>query len=223
MQNLREDSLLIGDYKIFQNPDLYCFSSDSVRLSKFAKCKNSQKVLELCAGCGIVSLHKFAENEAQGDKGRGNFCLVELQKGLFDLMEKNIEVNNLQDVFKAYNADLADTFKFCEKLSFDVVLCNPPYEKNDSGFKKINESEKIARAELTTNFETIAKIASDALNFSGAFYFLCKSERLFEISDILHKNNFAVKLVQFVKARKRNRLCLVKAVKGAKQGVEFLE
>ena len=41
MKNLREDSLLIGDYKVFQDPDAYCFTSDSVRLSKFAHCKNS--------------------------------------------------------------------------------------------------------------------------------------------------------------------------------------
>lgn len=218
---LREDSLLIGDYKVYQNPNLYCFTSDSVRLSKFVKCKNKDKVLELCAGCGIVSLHKFAENEQNGDNGRGQFYLVELQKPLYDLLKKNIEINNLQDVFKHINDDLANTFNYVNKTNFDAVICNPPYEKSDAGFKKQNESEKIARAEIATNFDAIAKVASDALRFGGAFYFLCKSERLFEISNTLSKYDMKIKLVEFIKKGQRFRLALVKAVKGANDGVEF--
>lgn len=221
MERLREDSLLIGDYKVFQDPGAYCFTSDSVRLSKFATCRNSDSVLELCAGCGIVSLHKFAENEAGGDKGRGKFVLVELQKVLFDLIEKNIATNNLGDVFSAINDDLKNTFHYVEKGVFDVVVCNPPYEKCEAGFKKANDSEKIARAEICTNFDEIARVASGALRFGGAFYFICKSERLFEIAKTLNMHAFAIKKVALVTARKRFRLALVKAVKGGNEGVEI--
>ena len=221
MADLREDSLLIGEYKVYQDPDLYCFTSDSVRLSKFAKCKNNDKVLELCAGCGIVSLHKFAENEANGDDGAGKFYLVELQKELFNLLVKNIEANNLQNSFIPINDDLINTFNYCQKATFDVVLCNPPYEKNICGLKKQNESEKIARAEVKTTFDNIAMIAGNALRFGGVFYFLCKSERIFEISETLSKYNMKIKQVELIKGNKRFRLCLVKAVKGAKHGVEF--
>lgn len=221
MDDIREDSLLIGDYKVYQNKNAYCFTSDSVRLSKFVNCKNSGKILELCAGCGIISLHKFAENEQKGDSGRGSFVLVELQQILYELLKKNIEANNLQDVFYAINDDLKNIFNYIEKASMDVVICNPPYEKDCSGFKKQNESEMIARAEITTNFDEIAKVAGLALKFGGQFYFLCKSERLFEIANTLSKYDLKIKTVQFVTGGKRWRLCLVKAVKGAKDGVEF--
>ena len=221
MDDIREDSLLIGDYKVYQNKNAYCFTSDSVRLSKFVNCKNSDNILELCAGCGIISLHKFAENEQNGDIGRGNFILIELQKVLYDLLKKNVEVNNLQNVFHPINDDLKNTFKHIKKASIDVVICNPPYEKDASGFKKQNQSEMIARAEVTTNFDEIAKVAGSALKFGGQFYFLCKSERLFEIANTLSKYDLKIKIVKFVSGGKRWRLCLVKAVKGAKDGVEF--
>ena len=221
MTELREDSLLIGDYKVFQDPNLYCFTSDSVRLSKYAKCKNDSNVLELCAGCGIVSLHKFAENQSKGDNGKGRFFLVELQKELYNLLAKNIDVNNLQEVFTPINDDLINTFDYCQKATFDVVLCNPPYEKNICGLKKQNESEKIARAEVKTTFDDIANIAGNALRFGGVFYFLCKSERIFEISETLAKYNMKIKNVELIKGNNRFRLCLVKAVKGAKHGVEI--
>ena len=221
MGELREDSLLIGEYKVYQDVDAYCFTSDSVRLSRFVGCKNSDKVLELCAGCGIVSLHKFAENEQNGDKGRGEFYLVELQKVLYDLLTKNIAVNKLNDVFYAINDDLKNTFNHTKKAYFDVVICNPPYEKNSTGFKKQKQSDMIARAEITTNFDEIANIAGSALRFGGAFYFLCKSERLFEISNTLNKYNMIIKVVHFIKGGGRFRLALVKAVKGAKDGCQF--
>ena len=221
MGNIREDDLGIKNYKIYQDFDAYSFTGDSIRLSNFVNCKNKDTILELCAGCGIVSIHKFAENEQNLDKGRGKFFLIELQKALFDVLEKNINVNNLQDVFVPINDDLKNTFQYVKKATFDVVICNPPYEKESAGFKKKNQSDMIARAEITTNFNEIAKVAGSALKYGGAFYFICKSERLFEISNILNENGMKIKVVHFVLGKNRFRLALVKAVLGANDGVEF--
>lgn len=218
----RLDDLLLGDYKILQSKNHYNFTSDSVRLANFANVKNGDRVLELCAGCGIVSLHKFADNAVtRGDAGCGQWVCVELQKPLYDLLSKNIYINELDNAFTAINDDLKNTFEHVPKASFDVVLCNPPYEKADTGFKKTSESDMIARAEVATNFEEIARVAGGALRFGGAFYFLAKSERLFEIAIVLNKYNMRVKAVEFITKNNRFRLALVKAVVGAKHGCEL--
>lgn len=218
----RLDDLLLGDYKILQSKNYYNFTSDSVRLANFASVKNGDRVLELCAGCGIVSLHKFADNAVtRGDTERGQWVCVELQKPLCDLLKKNIYINELDDNFTAINDDLKNTFDYVQKASFDVVLCNPPYEKADTGFKKTGESDMIARAEVATDFEQIARVAGGALRYGGVFYFLAKSERLFEIAIVLNKYNMRVKAVEFITKNGRFRLALVKAVVGAKHGCEF--
>ena len=218
----RLDDLLLGDYKILQSKNYYNFTSDSVRLANFASVKNSDRVLELCAGSGIVSLHKFADNAVtRGDTGRGQWVCVELQTPLYNLLEENIYINELDDNFTAINDDLKNAFDYVQKASFDVVLCNPPYEKADSGFKKMSESDMIARAEVATTFDDIARVAGGALRFGGAFYFLAKSERLFEIAITLNKYNLRIKAVQFITKNGRFRLALVKAVAGAKHGVDF--
>ncbi len=220
----RLDDLLLGDYKILQSKNHYNFTSDSVRLANFARAKNGDRVLELCAGCGIVSLHKFADNAvSRGDVGRGQWVCIELQKSLCELLQKNIYINELDGIFTAINDDLKNAFNYVQKASFDVVLCNPPYEKADTGFKKLSESDMIARAEVATNFDEIARVAGGALRFGGAFYFLAKSERLFEIAMALEKYNMRIKAVEFITKNNRFRLALVKAVVGAKHGCAFTQ
>lgn len=217
----RLDDLLIADYKILQSKNHYNFTSDSVRLANFADVRARDDVLELCAGCGIVSLHKFADLKTCGLNLTGKWTCVELQKPLFELLEKNIFINELETQFTAVNDDLKNSFSYVNKASFDVVLCNPPYEKVNTGFKKMSKSDAVARAEIATNFGEIAKVAGQALRFGGAFYFICKSERLFEIGNILDINNMKIKKVKFISKNARFRLALVKAVVGAKDGVEF--
>lgn len=218
----RLDDLLIGDYKVLQSKKYYNFTSDSVRFANFADVRGKDNVLELCAGCGIVSLHKFADCQSKGGVMTGKWVCVELQEPLCALCEKNIYINELEGNFVAINDDLKNTFAHVQKASFDVVLCNPPYERDNSGFKKLSESDAIARAEIATNFEEIARVAGQALRFGGAFYFICKSERLFEIGNILDRNNMKVKKVKFISKNGRFRLAFVKAVVGAKDGVDFV-
>ena len=69
------EPLLIGNYRIVQDTELYRFTSDSVLLARFVKAKAGEQVADFCAGCGIVGLHFFAENT-----GIRHVTLFELQK-----------------------------------------------------------------------------------------------------------------------------------------------
>ena len=69
-ENERLESLNIKDYKILQNSTLYCFTSDSVILSKFAKAKKGDIVADICSGSGIVSPVIFEELCAKHYKKR---------------------------------------------------------------------------------------------------------------------------------------------------------
>ena len=54
--NERLDDLMCNGYQIIQNPDEYCFTSDATKLANFVKCKKTDKVVDLCAGSGIVGI-----------------------------------------------------------------------------------------------------------------------------------------------------------------------
>lgn len=55
-ENLRLDDLQYKGLKIYQNKDLYCFTSDAVTLANFAKIKKGDKVCDFCSGSGIIAI-----------------------------------------------------------------------------------------------------------------------------------------------------------------------
>ena len=55
----RIEDLGLNGLKIYQDGNLYCFTSDAVLLSRFARVKKGDAVADFCSGSGIVGLHLF--------------------------------------------------------------------------------------------------------------------------------------------------------------------
>ena len=73
MQNLiksneRLDDLQCNDLFIIQNPNKYCFTSDSVALANFAKVKSGGKLVDLCSGSGVIGILMTAKNNISSVK-----------------------------------------------------------------------------------------------------------------------------------------------------------
>lgn len=215
--NQRIDDLQLDGKCVVQNPDGYCFTSDSVLLANFCKPKSNARLLEFCAGCGVISILIDAKNKIK------SIDAVELQSSLFDLCKKNFEINDLIQAV-VHNCDLSDFDKLYQGEQFDCVVCNPPYEKLQSSFLKLGEEKSIARAERWTTFEKIANATKKALKFGGTFFFLFKAERLAECFDILRKYDLEPKAIQFIheKLSLSARLFMCKAILGGKSGLEIL-
>lgn len=208
------DDLLIDDRKIIQNKNLYKFTSDSIRLAKFIKTKPNFNMVELCSGSGIIGIHLALCSKFK------SLVMVEIQKELAQMCEKSIKLNGLEEKIKVINKPLQKISKEIGFEKFDVVFCNPPFEKNE--IKTKNESEKIAKSEVCVNINEICEEAKKLLRFSGSLYLCFPVSRLFELSNALNKNGFAVKEVSLVNDSKNEfRLALVRAVKGGADGCKI--
>ena len=87
------EDLGLENLTVYQDDELYCFTSDSVILAKFATVKANDVVADFCSGSGIVGLHLYALNQDLIN----SVTLFEMQKPLFDLSKKSIELNGLVD------------------------------------------------------------------------------------------------------------------------------
>ena len=203
------ESLNIKDYKIIQSDALYKFTSDSVILSRFAQ-GGAARVLDLCSGSGIVSLHYYALNDDSVEK-----CVCcEIQKELARLNEKSIAVNGLEDKFTVVNAPLQE---FAYDEPFDLVLCNPPYEKAGAGIPPKNRHLAVCRTELTVTLEDIVKVSAKNLKRGGALCMCHKASRLQEIFVTLNKYDLNVSRLRFVGSKgDKAYLVLIEALKSKK-------
>ena len=210
------EPLLIGNYRIVQDTELYRFTSDSVLLARFVKAKAGEKVADFCAGCGIVGLHFFAENT-----GIRHVTLFELQKEMAELARRTVELNGLYDLFTVENIAVQDIPpRYIE--AFSLILCNPPYEKG--GFENADPKKAVCRKELALPMEELVASAARCLKFGGRFALVHRADRLAELFCTLHAAGLEPKKLQLVAGKEGAKpyLALVMAKKGGKSGLEVL-
>lgn len=212
----RIEDLNLNGLKIYQDDELYCFTSDAVLLSRFASVKKGDVVADFCSGSGIVGLHLYGLNPFIK-----SVTLFEMQKSLYDLSVKSIALNGLEGVFTPLNMRVQDIPKdYNEK--FSLIVCNPPYMEKGRGF--IDEKEQIAvcRTEIALELKELIYSASRALKFGGRINIVHRADRLSDIIYEMKTHGIEPKKLQFVSGGKKEPyLFMIEGVKGGKSGMKI--
>lgn len=216
LNKLRLEDLQYKGLKFYQDPNLYCFTSDSVMLANFAKVYKKDKVCDFCAGGGIIPILVFAKN------GPKSMTAVELQSQMFELLKLNIQTCGFD--IKAINQDIVAFSKSKEHEEFDVITCNPPYKKQSEWLQPKNEVVAIARHEIKLNLDELLLSVKKSLKFGGRFYVCYDANRSAELIYKLKTNGLEPKRLFFTQpsSQKNATLVFVEAVKGGKEGIEVL-
>ena len=203
--------------KIIQDKKGYCFTTDSVLLANFLRCKPKDRVVEFCSGSGVISVLAYAKNRCK------DFSLVEIQPRLADMSNRTIILNNLQEYLKVYNMSFQNFAKENNE-SFDVVFSNPPYISNAGSDKNLSVEIKLARHEIEMNLLDLAQSINKTLKYGGKFYIVHKADRFDEILTTFKDNNLAIKNVVFChpKTDKDASFVLFEGIKGGRTGIKVL-
>ncbi len=214
----RIEELGIKNLKIYQDDSLYKFTSDAVLLTRFTRVKKGDTVADFCSGSGIVGLHLYALNAEKIN----SVTLFEMQKPLFDLSVKSINLNGLTDKFTAVNTRVQDIgTEYAGK--FTLITCNPPYMPVGHGFYESEETIAVCRTELKLSLEELCKAIGRALSFSGRVNMVHRADRLVDVITEFKKNNIEPKKLQFVcGGKKEPYLFMIEGVKGGKSGLKVL-
>lgn len=200
MEKERIDDLGIDNLKIIQNKDYFCFGIDSVLLANFVVSNNSKNVIvDLCSGGGIIPVIISAKKKYLKIFG------VELQDEMFDLLQRNISLNKLDDKIIPIHGDIKNISKLRDTIIsktgngvVDVIVCNPPYKTEKTGIGNLNSVKYIARHEVMCNLEDIFKTSSSLLNNKGKLYIVHKPERLVDLFEIARRYNLEAKRLRLV-------------------------
>ncbi|NLL56663.1 MAG: methyltransferase [Clostridiales bacterium] len=190
--NERLDDLEYKSLKIIQNPNGYCFTSDSVLLSNLAKISRGDKVVDLGTGSGVIALLVAKKYEPSKVIG------VEIQPKLADMAKRSVALNKLDDIITVINKPMQDITKVIGG-GFDVVLTNPPYEK------AINNAEaseiEICKSEVMVTLKEVIVTASKLLKYGGMFYMINKARRLADAICLMREQNIEPKKIYFIQPK----------------------
>ena len=190
--------------KIVQREDMFSFSLDSMLLADYIQCKNETKMI-IDLGCGNAPIPLFLTL-----KSNAKIIGIELQKDVFELAQRSVELNKMENQITIINDNLKDIYKKVGANKFDIVASNPPYFKYvpTSNINK-NDFLTIARHEVEITLEEIIIEAKKLLIDGGSLYMVHRCERLTEIIDTVKKHNFGLRRMRFIYPKENSEKALL--------------
>ena len=205
----------------YYDDDYFKITTDNLALSNFIKIKSKDKLL-VEFGSGLMAIPLLLST-------RTNIKMVGIEKDdkASRLSEMTIKDNYLEDRIKVINDDINNLDKYFSINSIDIIVCNPPYFLRDNE-SSVSDKDylKMARHEGDMTIEMIARLSKIYLRDGGSLFLIQRVDRLFEIRDVLIKNNLAIKEIQFIYHDLDciSKLVLIEARKSGKEhGLKVLQ
>lgn len=186
------NTILGGDLTVIQPGDGYRFSIDAILLGRFVSARRHERVLELGAGCGVVSVMIAALYHPH------EVIALELQPDLADIAARNAALNGLP-MMRSLCADLRSRrIDGLDRQSCDLVVANPPYRAIRTGRESPNLSRRIARGESGATLAQFVEAAARYAKFRGRIAFVYTARRSAELIALLRSHSLEPKRIRFV-------------------------
>ena len=205
-----------GEGLIIRQPrNGYRFTMDALLLAAHVEPGNQDRVLELGAGCGVVSLILALGYPTV------EFLGVELQAELARLARENVLANGLENRMTMLQKDMRVLSKQKCGGGFDWVISNPPYRRCVAGRINPHPQKAMARHEIAITLKELVATARRLLRPQGRLVFIYSSDRLAELLACLTEAGLAPKWLRCIHPRWNTpaRLLLVGARKDGRPGL----
>jgi len=208
------DTLEEGKLRILQPERGYRFSVDALLLADFVRPAVGERILEIGAGCGVISLLLALHHPTL------HIVAVEIQPELAELAAQNAAMNGLETRIKVLCRDIRELTLRDIGPPADRVLTNPPFYKVGSGRINPRSQQALARHELTATIQEIVQAASRLLRKGGRFDLIYCPDRLTELMVAMTSAGIEPKTMMFVHGSRESpaRMVLMSGVRGGQAG-----
>ena len=107
--------------------------------------------------------------------------------------------------------------------SADIVVCNPPYRKAESGRISPNQQRAIARHEIRVTLYEVVETACRMLDVSGRFITIYPAERTLDILSQMRASDLEPKWLCNIHSYRHSNaaLVLIEGIKGGHSGMKI--
>ena len=210
------DPFMDGRLRIIQSKTGYRFSIDAILLSDFVTIKKKDTVVDLGTGCGVIPLSLLIS------KSLKHIYCIEIQPELAFQAMRNANLNKLDDKMSVILGDMRNLP--LPASSVNVVVCNPPYRRKESGRINHDQQRAIARHEIHASLDDIINASKYLLGIKGRLAIIYPAERLTDLIDKLKRAGFEPKKLRAIypDMGANAKLVLVEAWSGGKSGLTIL-
>jgi len=216
------DTLFAGRLHCLQHRSGYRFSVDAILAAHFSPPQPGAALLDLCGGCGIISLICLYRWQAQ----IASVSCLELQPGLAALASRNKDMNGYAAQMEVVQGDLRRILDFFPAESFAQVICNPPFYKVNSGRPCQNQESFVARHQVHCTLPEVVAAAAAMVKNRGKVVFVYPAAGLNPLLISLHRHHLVPKRLQTLYSYPDHpgpaRLILVEAIKNGGEGLQIL-
>jgi tRNA1Val (adenine37-N6)-methyltransferase len=217
MHSLTTDTFFNGKLHVNQDVAGYRFSIDAIILANHTQVRTGDRLLDLGTGCGIIPLilaYRHPNIQIYG---------IEIQKNLTELATANVKKNNMQDRITLMCRDMRELKPDLIDGPVDVVVCNPPYRKPNSGRLNPDPQKAVARHELKLSLTDMLETVRCMLRTAGRFVAIYTAERAAELLSQMHLHGIEPKFVRLIHSQvdADAKLILVSGKSGARPGVKI--
>jgi tRNA1Val (adenine37-N6)-methyltransferase len=186
------DTILGGRIQVIQPREGYRFSVDSILLARFVSVRRGDRLLELGAGSGVISLAIAALHQPR------EIIAIEIQPELVAMLDRSAQLNRFHSI-DPISADLRNIQHTKVPLSsFDLVVANPPYRTRGSGRESPNQKRRVARSEIASTLEDFIAAAASYARAGGRVAMVFVADRFAELISVAREYRLEPKRIQFV-------------------------
>jgi tRNA1Val (adenine37-N6)-methyltransferase len=194
-ENETRDAILDGSITLVQPRHGYRFSVEAILLGRFVRASSRDRVLELGAGCGVVSIMMAALYRPRA------VVAIEIQPQLAAMIARNAAVNGLESMH-GICADLRQKkIANVEPGSFDLVVANAPYRAAATGRENPDHGRRLARGESTATLEDFVAAARRYARRGARVAFVFAARRSAELISAMRSSQLEPKRIRFVHPR----------------------
>jgi tRNA1Val (adenine37-N6)-methyltransferase len=210
------DDFMDGRLKLIQSKKGYRFSIDAVLLSEFVSLKQEDILVDLGTGCGIIPLVILLKRTIRHAYG------LEIQPELADQAIRNAQLNGFENKMGVILGDIRHPPLM--PSSADVVICNPPYRKKESGRINPDPQRAIARHEIRASLDDVLSTARRLLKPKGRLAMIYPAARLVDIIVRMRGFNLEPKRIRVIYPglESEAKLVLIEAVVDGREGVKLM-
>lgn len=213
-----EEPLFAGRLRCLQPRQGYRFSVDAVLLAHFITPQPDARILDIGAGCGIVSLILALRHPT------ASLVALEVQPPMAAIIRRNVAINFLENRITVIEGDCREVATLLPKDSCDWITANPPYHPTTSGRHHPETERAKARHEILGGVVEMIQAAAFVLKSGGRAAFVYPAAREATLLGALRENGLAPQRLQRVHPYPgaEARLVLAEAVKDGGEGLEVL-